>query len=169
MDAANRANDLDPQSHLLNIERDRTFGKLVEGGELTEDSMKVFGKVAATFAFGMVVIAAPASAQTFKAGVDANGDGQLDVAEYVAAVSALDMVRFDVNGDGSVTAAEFGESNQRPANRTAQLVRKYDANKDDILQLSELMAMNEDFFSTRDKDGNGSVSVSEVNPELRQR
>ncbi len=131
--------------------------------------MKVFGKVAGAVAFGMTLVAVPASAQSFKDGVDTNGDGGLDMAEFVSALTAVDLVRYDVNGDGSVTVKEFGDSNARPAKRTKNLVRRYDDNKDGILQESEFMKMNEMFFDQRDKDGNGSISAMEVNPELKMR
>lgn len=131
--------------------------------------MKVFGKVAGAVAFGMTLAAVPASAQSFKDGVDTNGDGSLDMAEFVSALTAVDLVRYDVNGDGSITVEEFGESNARPASRTKNLVRRYDDNKDGILQESEFMKMNEMFFDQRDKDGNGSISAMEVNPELKMR
>lgn len=131
--------------------------------------MNIAVRAALAATLGSALLAAPAYGQTIKPEADVNGDGELDSTEFAKGMTAIDLAQYDVDGDGSVTTVEYAQSNGRTAKRTAGLVKRFDANKDGVLEADEFEALNRYIFSLRDKDKNGKLSFDEIPGQLKNR
>src|SRR5688572_8667043 len=78
--------------------------------------------------------------------VDANGDGQVDTAEFDAYLTTS-FTALDANGDGYVTEAESAGS------IPADLYASANANGDDGISLQEFQAQGQKDFAAADKNG----------------
>jgi Ca2+-binding EF-hand superfamily protein len=77
--------------------------------------------------------------------------------------------KWDANGDGSISAAEKAQKHEamkaKRQEMKAQMLLKFDGNKDGKLDKTERTVMHEtratEAFKRLDTDGNGSLSITE--------
>ncbi|SEI82809.1 EF hand [Cribrihabitans marinus] len=102
--------------------------------------------------------------------LDADSDGQISQAE----LQAQRTERFraaDTDGDGKLSAAEIeAHAQSRASERAGQMLERFDANKDGMLDQSELPQPRRAgrFFDRVDTDGDGAISKAEY-AEARDR
>jgi len=97
--------------------------------------------------------------------LDADGDGGVTLAE-MQAHRADRFASTDSNSDGGLSADELiAAANSRAADRAAQMLDRFDANDDGLLQQAELPQRGGDraerMFVRIDADGDGSITQAE--------
>ena len=96
-----------------------------------------------------------ASCSAFKAGIDADKDGTLDLSEAKAAATTLFDKR-DTDKDGTVTAKELqGRLSKKD-------LAANDPDKDGTLTKDEYLAMVESRFKAADPDTSGKIDCKEA-------
>lgn len=108
--------------------------------------------IVATLAF-----AAPVAADELADGfseADVNGDGALDVDEFVAAVVTSFVAR-DTDGDGFLTAAELPEASR-------EAIARIDRNGDGRISFGEAVGDRIVRFFDADTDRNGLLTLAEL-------
>lgn len=116
-----------------------------------------------------LALASPATAQSFDAGnafagADANGDGNITRAEFIAGREAK-FAKFDRNGDGVISKDDFGRlARFRPdaARRIDALISAMDKNGDGKVSRDEMMTAPTPLFDAADVNSNGVVDAQEV-------
>lgn len=116
---------------------------------------------ALTLAASAIVLAAPASAKEFQPGADTDGNGELSTVEFVTFAYNRDLKRLDKNADQVLTSEEWTAGDSKWMN---DLNKKFNKNKDGVLDNDELVAVYMSIFANRDKDKNDSVSLEEAPP-----
>lgn len=95
--------------------------------------------------------------------VDANGDGRISEAEFLAAAAA----RFDAldrHHRGSLDAGDFAAApawQARAERRVARLLERADRNDDGVLDAAEARAARERLFARLDRNGDGVLEHGE--------
>ena len=94
--------------------------------------------------------------------LDANKDGAVDKAEFVAA-RADRFSRLDADGDGQIAKADFVQAVEqaRAARRAERLQKAFsraDANGDGVLTRDEYLARTDEVFGRMDRDGSGTLT-----------
>jgi hypothetical protein len=123
--------------------------------------------------------AAARRAKAFWKNADANKDGVVDLKEYLA-FHKKEFARLDTNGDGKLTPKEFaaprreGSRTKRPAEgRAGQGIQKIfanaDANGDGKLSRDEAPAQIGNRFDMIDSDGDGFITLQEIQQVMRGR
>lgn len=97
--------------------------------------------------------------------LDADGDGGVTLAE-IEAQGAARFATSDANGDGALSADELiAASNGRAADRVTQMVERFDANGDGLLQEAEMPQRDGDraarMFEHVDADSDGIITQAE--------
>lgn len=97
--------------------------------------------------------------------LDADGDGGVTLAE-IEAQAASRFATSDANGDGGLSAEELiAASNGRAADRVTQMMERFDANGDGLLQQSEMPQRGGDraakMFERVDADSDGIITQAE--------
>ena len=112
------------------------------------------------------------------AGLDGNGDGNLDAAEIEAANSqraaaimenarqrlAAQFARLDTNSDGALSLAEWQAGAPTPDIRTADpdnTIEQLDSDDDGAVTLAEFRAVQLGNFDRLDTNGDGQLSPAE--------
>lgn len=110
--------------------------------------------------------AAQAASPAYKAGIDANGDGQLTLEEFVMAMAERDFKRFDKDGDNVMTVAEWVSNNGE-----FQIISRdrYNKDGDEIMSANELVEVYTWIFGNRDKDKSGQLTLAETPDFLLQK
>lgn len=127
-------------------------------------------------AFGLILAASPAVAQSGPAMVEAlfgradlNNDGLLSPAEFHAAREDL-FALADANDDGRLTLSEaralrsVGESRERrrPSREAIQSLRRIDRNNDRAIDIGEFRALGAQRFAAADLDRDGYIARGEI-------
>ena len=112
-----------------------------------------------------LMMASQASAETFKPGVDADGNGELSVEEFVLGHAEFDLGRFDENKDGVLAIQEFLKVDSRWHH---MLVDRFNKDNDGEFSSEELVDMYLFMFTNRDKDESGTISIEEAPRGLLQ-
>lgn len=120
-------------------------------------------KFAAAALFGTVVtVAAPAVAQSspFKAGVDADSNGAIDVEEFVMALGEREMDRRDTNKDGRLSSEEWLGDNKGDFQKLT--LDRFNTDSDGFMSAAEIVEVYTWVFGNRDKNNDGKLSVDET-------
>jgi Ca2+-binding EF-hand superfamily protein len=128
-----------------------------------------------TFLFAALLtatLAAPSEAQMFGGGdamdpfanADANGDGMITRAEFLAARSAR-FAKMDRNGDGAVARDDFGrllKLRPKAGERIDALIEQMDKNGDGRVSREEFTNTPPILFDRADANGDGKVDKAEL-------
>lgn len=140
-------------------------------GKLTPDEMSApRGRRAHRGAAPNDAARAQFAQQRFDA-LDANHDGVVTQAEFVAAASAR-FQQIDTHGTGKVTAAQIAASPQaheRAARVAARVVKRLDANGDGVVSQDEFLAAARKRFARMDRNGDGYIDAGEMPARHRAR
>lgn len=120
-------------------------------------------KIPAIIASLLMVAAAPAAAQDITR-ADANHDGRITRAEFLAARNAS-FAQFDRNGDGVISQADIGRfARFRPdlAARFTDLIANADANHDGQVTRDELAVAPAPVFDRADANHDGVIEPNEI-------
>ena len=137
--------------------------------------------IAGVTAFALALTAGVASAKPGGEGrhgpkasfeeLDANGDGQLTLAELQAHAAAR-VAEIDSNGDGVITADELAAHAQRDiSDKAEKMLEKRDENGDGQVTLDEMQPSSdrqERMFDRMDEDGDGSISAEEFEAKSKK-
>ena len=96
--------------------------------------------------------------------LDANHDGVVTQAEYLAAATAM-YRQFDAQGNGKVTASEIASSpkaQERIEHAAQRIVKRLDTNGDGVVSQSEYLAGAQRRFARLDKNGDGYIDADEM-------
>lgn len=96
--------------------------------------------------------------------LDANHDGVVTLAEYIAFATA-DYQQLDAAHNGQVTASEIANSpktQERAAKVAAGIVKHLDTNGDGVVSQDEFLAAAQKRFARMDKNGDGYIEADEV-------
>ena len=118
-------------------------------------------------AVGALTLASPAFADEVRPDLDLNGDGMLDLEEYVMAQAQPEMNVFDANDDEIMTVEEFTAKGN--ANWRAQLLRRFNADGNDVMDVNELVEMCVWMFGNTDKDQSGMLTLDELPGHMKRR
>ena len=123
----------------------------------------------------LLLITAPALAQPKgAAGLDANGDGKVTLAEFQAVRGGAMMARLDADKDGRLSKDEFAamrdrgpghgkpETAGKPRKGAERMWLRVDTNKDGFLARSEVDALLTMRFKRIDTDNDGGLTQAEL-------
>ena len=114
-----------------------------------------------------------ARADHCRTNVDCNGDGVIDLQEFVNFETARMMDRLDPDKDGKITLQTFlvlaGPTTNVPgqppyAQRREQVIQRFneiDANRNGVIDAAEIRAWATATFKRVDLDGDGKINASE--------
>lgn len=128
-------------------------------------SLLVLSGAAFIAAGALAVSTASAATSPFKAGVDADGNGHLDVEEFVMAMGEREMGRRDTNKDGQLSSAEWLGKNQGDFQKLT--LERFNTDGDDVMSASEIVEVFSWVFEKRDKDSDGKLTAAEAPKFLR--
>ena len=119
------------------------------------------------------ILSVPAEAQRFGRGgggmdpfanADANGDGLITRAEFIAARTAR-FAKMDRNGDGAVSRDDFGRLlrfRPKSGERLDALIEQMDTNRDGRVSREELTSAPTLMFDHADANEDGTVDKAEL-------
>lgn len=111
------------------------------------------------------LISPASAAPAFKAAVDANSDGALDLDEFVMAMGDREYQRRDADRNNELSTAEW----LNPGGEFQQLtLDRFNTDGDDVMSAAELVEVFTWIFGNRDKNGDGLLSLSEAPPFLTE-
>lgn len=124
----------------------------------------VLARIAIAASASALALATPgyAQAQQLKDGLDTNGDGALNVEEFVMAMGAREFSRSDANGDNIMSVEEWLQG----GDFRKMTEERFNTDGDDIMSGGELVEIFLWVFGNRDKDKDGNLTVAEVPPFL---
>lgn len=126
--------------------------------------------VAALYLLTAFGASAGTETSAFFRAVDRNGDGMISVAEMTEHRN-LRVAEVDVNNDGFVTQVEFISGRSLPADTVTQeawmqkrsaLFRQLDIDGDGVVSPTERHELAVRAFNHYDRDGNGGLSLAEL-------
>ncbi len=136
--------------------------------------MKTLNLPMAALLIAGLTVSASAMAQSSKpARADANGDGALSKTEFTSQ-RVKRLMRLDADGDGKISAAEWsarpmganaGAQGRDPAKAFARL----DANKDGLLDETELARVSDRAYARLDANHDGKLTPAEQKAQMAQR
>lgn len=119
------------------------------------------------FAAAALLAAGVATAQSPRgdgplAKLDANGDGQIQIAE-IEANAAKHAAELDADRDGFITTAEIAALREaKRAERAERHLLRMDADKDGVVSVDEFAAARSERAAKRDKNDDGVISADEM-------
>lgn len=126
--------------------------------------MLIFAAAAGCAALSMTALAPAAHAQRALEGADANNDGVITRAEFIAHRNS-NFDRMDRNNDGVITANEFGRlraASRRIGEQLDRVIRAADANHDGRVTRAEFAHAPTTMFDLADANNDGRVDRDEM-------